>query len=107
MVGGMFGQRRIAPHFFQLVKSPLFGVHHMHYYVYKVDEYPFAMLLAFYAVRYFTSVGLHFVLHTIGYGFYLHGCAGLAYHKKISDRFVYLPQIQRYHRLGFLIKNAC
>lgn len=107
MVRAMFGEGGIAPHFFQLVKGPLFGVHYVHYYVYKVYQHPFAMLLSFYPVGDLASFFLHLVLYTIGNGFYLHGGAGLAYHKKVGYRFVYLSQIQRYHRLGFLIKNAC
>lgn len=107
MVGAVFGQRSITPHFLQLVKSPLFGVHYVYYYVHKVYQHPFAMLLPFYPVGDLASFFFHFVLYTIGYRFYLYRSAGFAYHKKVGHRFVYLSQIQRYHRLGFLIKNAC
>ena len=96
----------IAPHFFQLVKGPCFGLHNVYHHVYVIYQHPFGMLKTFLPVRKFAGGFLHFVLNAICNGFYLCAAAGLANDEKVGYRLLNFAQVEGNHFFAFLVEDA-
>ncbi len=91
----MFFQRGVAPHFFELVKFPWFGLHDVDHQVYIINQHPFSVLVPFVPVRNFAANPLYFILHMIADCLYLCRVRSLADNKKVSYCFWNLPHIKR------------
>lgn len=90
----MFFPLCIAPHFFQPVKLPYFGLHHMHHYIYVIYQHPLPALLALGSVRDFVNSLFGMMFQKISDSLYLGSAPCFADDEKISYCFGYFSQIQ-------------
>ena len=90
----MFHNGCVAPKFFQLIKFPGFGQHHMNHYVYKIYQNPLFCLPSFVFKRPFIAIFFYIFLNIICNGPKLVIVACLANNKKIRHRFGYLAKVE-------------
>lgn len=99
----MFLGGGIAPHFFEPVKLPVFGVHHMHHYVNIIDQDPLCSGGSFMMVGLLGTFLQHFILDIIGDRPDLRLTGSFTDNEKISHCFIDLPEIERHDMLPLLL----
>ena len=97
----MFHHRGIAPHFFQLVKFPGFGLHDVYHDIYVVDQDPLQRLPAFMLKGALAAVLFNLVFHRIGDGLELGGVAGFTDDEKISYGLRDFAEVKAHNLLTF------
>lgn len=80
---------RIAPHFLELIKSPVLWQHHMHHHIHIIDQYPLQVLITLMVVRIFIAFFLHLFLYILRDRLYLRLVACFANDEKISYGLIY------------------
>ena len=96
----------VIPHFFQLIKLPVFLLKNMYNYINIIYKHPLQRLVPFMPVRQFFTFLLYFFLYGICYGFYLNIAGGFANNKKVCYRFLHLSQVQGYYIFTFFIPDS-
>ena len=95
--------RGIAPHVLQLVKTTIFGQHHVDHDIHIIDQYPLVGLSAFVFIGKFIAIFSHFFFNGIGDSLYLGGAGPLADDEKVRYCFWYLPKVEGNDIFAFLL----
>jgi hypothetical protein len=99
----MLGQYRVAPHLFQFIELPGFGLHNMYHYVHVVDQHPLHVLVAFVFVSGFATLLAHLFFDTFANSPDLRAAGSFTDHKKIGYGFGYFSEVERDNVVGFFI----
>lgn len=100
----MFHPFGIFPEAFELVKLALVGRKDVYHYIDVINESPLIAVLT--VVRVFITLLFYFVFYMIGDRFDLCIRLGFTQNEKVGDRFLNIPQVERYHRFAFFVLDG-